>query len=134
MKLRWKILLVIAAAALCVYAFGATPRANMKKFYDGYNEEYFANSLPDATVSWGDLTSIGDIAVTYLHKDGTIDIIVDRRKNPSTRQAQASLLHEMCHVATWPASDGPKDDPDHGAKHEACMLRLAEQGAMKGVW
>ena len=135
MKLRWKILLVIGLGAAWFWAsnaWGQSRRIDLKKYYVGYNEDYFDNTLPDIPVVWGNLSSQNWLGVTFLKEDGTPrEIVIDRYAHPYPRQALQTLQHEMCHVSLRGEPDGVDS---HGPKHEACMLRLAEKGAMHGIW
>ena len=143
MKLRWKIALIIGLGVLYFWvsnAFGSQAqqdknRIDLKMWYNTYNEEYFDNELPDIPVHWGDLTSQGWLGITFFREgeNGEFiprEIIIDRRGHPYPRQALSSLQHEICHVYVH-APDGLDG---HGPEWDACMLRLAVKGGMKGVW
>ena len=104
--------------------------AQLQKWYEGINEEYFWNQLPkNVTVKWGDLAAWGDMGVTLYRPDGSILILIERKLNPAPRVAEITAFHEACHVKTH----GQEFD-DHGPKFEACMVHLADQGAFKGLW
>jgi hypothetical protein len=100
----------------------------LQSWYDGLNEEYFMNRLPRASVTWGDLTALNDMGATMHPEDGFV-IIIDRKTNPTTKTAEATVAHELCHVATW----GVEFDA-HGPKFQSCMVNLANKGAFEGVW
>ena len=136
MSTRWKIILAILLAFFASYLWGATPRPDMQKFYAGYNEEYFDDTLPkDVTVTWANLSQQHNLGITYEYENGRIEIKIDRAGNPSERQAQLTLLHEMCHVKVGVGlDDGPSSDRGHGPEHEACMVRVALRGGFKGLW
>lgn len=104
--------------------------AQLQRWYEGVNEEYFANKLPkDTTVQWGDLSNSKDVGTTLRRPDGTYAIWIDPVQNPNKRSAALTAYHEMCHVA------GPVADfSTHGPRFQACMLHLAEVGAFRELW
>lgn len=104
--------------------------AQLQRWYEGVNEEYFANKLPkDTTIKWADLTPLKDMGTTMRRSDGGFAILLDPVQNPNKRTAALTAYHEMCHVAV-PVSSFE----EHGAKFQACMLHLAEVGAFKDLW
>lgn len=107
--------------------------AQLQRWYDGTNEEYFANELPkNVEVKWGDLTEKGDMGYSVIRADESWLITIDRKTNPTNGQAELTEMHEICHVYLY--SKGDAEFNSHGDKFQACMLRLANQGAFKGLW
>lgn len=101
----------------------------LKRWYEGVNEEYFANKLPkDTEVLWVDLSVHGDMAETLRHMDGSFLIEIDPVQNPNKRVAALTAYHEICHIAAV------SEFNTHGPKFQACMLRLAEAKAFNDLW
>jgi SprT-like family len=107
------------------------PSHDPQVWYAQYNEEYFWKSLPDDTEV--DLVTdlpdgnMGTAVCADFHRQCVIQI--EERSNPVTRSQKITLLHEMCHVATWRQQDNP-----HGSKWQACMHRIADRGAFDNLW
>jgi hypothetical protein len=104
----------------------ADQREDLVKWYDGYNEEYFLNQLPSARVEWGEM---GNMGVTYEEAGGPL-IVISEKYHPSFKEAQMTLLHEMCHVKL--RNDHYFDI--HGPPFQQCMHDLANQGAFDDLW
>ena len=100
----------------------------LQSWYDGLNEEYFMSRLPRASVTWGDLTALNDMGATMHPEDGFV-IIIDRKTNPTTKTAEATVAHETCHVSTWDL-----EFDAHGPKFQSCMVNLANKGAFEAIW
>jgi hypothetical protein len=100
----------------------------LQGWYDGPNEKYFLNQLPAAKVKWGDLTAQNMMGFTIRWDEKNFLIVVDRETNPTYSTAEFTIAHEQCHVATW------SEITSHGPKWQACMVRLAEQGAFAEIW
>jgi SprT-like family len=142
LRIRTKVLLVIAAAATWFWLShgtvgerrGTLTNVNLQAYHEGYNEKYFAGQLPsNVTVTWGDLTAQDDMGQVQQRLDGSFLIVIDRNTNQTDKQALLTMQHEECHVAVdYVEQDASLDD--HGPAFNACMLRLAERGAMKGLW
>lgn len=137
LKIVFVIWLILMAAL--VHAFRANfvthksappiSEAKLNLWYQGINEEYFSSTLPkNVEVKWGDLTLLKDMGVTNRHADGSYTIVLDPKQNPNRRIAEFTEYHEICHIATPPEVD------QHGPKFQACMLRLAQEGAFKDLW
>jgi len=110
---------------------GSLTDAQLQRWYEGANEEYFANKLPkNVTVKWGDLSWDNDIGLTQHRPDGSYTITIDPKENPARSEALLTLFHETCHIATW--NSGFLDV--HGPPFQTCMLRLAEKGAFQDLW
>lgn len=132
---RIAIFVTLDLLLLCVLAvnvFGA-PNPTLKQFYDGYNEQYFMNQLPaDTTVVYGD-PGQDRMGVTLPAGDQAFQIIISKKFNPSTKEALATLLHEMCHVK-MNVYHIPTDLDGHGPNFTAEMRRLAAAGAFDELW
>ena len=133
MKTRTKILLTILLAVLYFIICQMVQAAELCLLQDDYNtfnRDYFLGQLPkNANVRWTDLSLQQDMGMTWIDEAGVRQIRIDRKTNPVLRQAQLTLLHEMCHIKT----DGRELD-NHGIKWQACMVNLAEHGAMHDLW
>ena len=86
---------------------------------------------------WADLIPVTydgkvffQLGETEFRGAGTV-IRVDRRANPARATARLTLLHEMCHVENRVEH---RYFAAHGADFQACMLRLAKNGAFTEVW
>jgi hypothetical protein len=108
-----------------------TPSAysrNIQQQYANFNGWWFEGKLPkDVTVTWG--SAEGYMAITKGDDDRALSIEINPKYGVSEKQIAALEFHEMCHVAIW-----NEDSRSHGKKWQACMLRLAEQGAFENVW
>jgi predicted SprT family Zn-dependent metalloprotease len=91
---------------------------NLHSMYADINRESFQGSLPDARVSWADLSN--DLGRTYAYTDGTFEIQIDPT-NKTLEQVRSVLSHEQCHVLTIPDLNG---QDAHGEKFQRCMLRF----------
>lgn len=141
MKTRWKILIAVGAGILASYLINASPitptTAIMQAEFDEYNRKYFDNQLENVTVIVGDLTANTQMGLTTKRKDNSFLITIDRKTNPILKTADLTMLHEMCHVrldGKMFLAVGESTLDAHGPAHEACMLDLAKQGAMKDLW
>lgn len=133
MKTRTKIFLAVLAGVL--YFIGcqmiqAAELCLLQDDYANFNHDYFLGQLPaNVNVEWANLGLQNDMGMTWVDESGIRQIRIDRKTNPVIRQAQLTLLHEMCHIKT----DGREFDV-HGIKWQACMVDLAEHGAMHDLW
>jgi hypothetical protein len=100
-------------------------KINLVDWYNGYNEQYFLNQLPAARVEWGEM---GNMGITYMGASPLI--VISEKYNPSFREAQMTLLHEMCHVKLSPVLVFD----DHGPEFQQCMHNLANEGAFDELW
>lgn len=98
----------------------------LRRWYRDYNRRYFGGRLPVDTVCYYSTVDhcYGDCACDAA---GRFTI----RVNPDITSRRCSrrftLLHEMAHVAVWPRRT-------HGKYFDSEMLRLANAGALKGLW
>lgn len=121
--------LAIIAMLLFFSATAEPLPSTLQTYYGQVNETYFWDSLPkDTSVKLEkNLPVMGDTWCEAPHANCSIR--VDETSNPILREQEITLLHEMCHVATW----GQEPDP-HGLKWMECMHRLADAGAMDNLW
>jgi hypothetical protein len=107
-----------------------TPEVNdtvLKQDYLDYNYGYFGNRLPkDTIVMLGPAYAYGreNLGLTVHWNEYIIEI--NPKYHLTQKQADITLLHEMCHVANW--------GKYHSPEWQACMLDLAEQGAFSDLW
>lgn len=100
--------------------------AELRCLFNFYNRTYFFNHLPPTEIKWDNMHSIKRMGQTSCTDTGCL-IKMDPVYNIAYPVAQATLLHEMCHVETRLEFD------DHGKKWDACMDRLWISGAFKGL-
>jgi hypothetical protein len=138
-KTRWMILIAVVLGVIfswIVYAeelpFAPTV-AELQSAQKEFNRLYFYGGLPALDIKIGDLSKQGDIAQTTRRPDGSFLIVLDQRLNPTLKQAEMTLIHEDCHV------EDRQNDRDEGVNsHElawdACMFRVVDKGAFRGIW
>jgi len=137
--------LTIVAAALCAYAESVVAPKKVSwnndqlvKMFQAQDDEYFGGRLPkNAIVHWQDipLDSDGTYVMGLMHyfpESDSYEIDIDTKTNITMSTAYATLEHEECHVAN--DVDGVTQEDPHGPAFQKCMLDLASEGAMKGVW
>lgn len=115
-------------AARSTKSYVTLDNAQLNLWAQGINDGYFGGKLPNVPVQWGDLTLLQDIGIT-LGNETPNQIVLDRKMNPSDKQALMTLLHEECHVATW-----NKQLDVHGSLWKKCMIGLADAHAMDDLW
>ena len=104
----------------------------LEPWYLGYNVKYFNNELPTTKIFIDhELKDDATMAVTHFIGE-IIYIRFNRRYEPDGNQARETLLHEMCHIRLKVDSDFELDN--HGQKWQACMHKLANQGAFEDLW
>ena len=139
MKTRWKILITIALAVLFwKLAYGMDHRpieGHLKDTYMTLNDQYFYGALPvsKTKIVIVDLTQYDDVAKIDTLDDGEWLISIDKKMNPIEKQAEMSLIHEMCHQYDF-VQNIDEGLSGHNEKWYGCMLRVAEAGGMKDRW
>ena len=103
----------------------------LSQWYLGYNHQYFQDELPQDTVLSRDLHDDRFMALT-TYVDGRYHIQINPRYNESRKSERIDILHESCHVLMFIENDYELDD--HGPHWQACMHRLAHQGAFESLW
>jgi hypothetical protein len=136
MKTRTKVLITIALAVIWFKGCQSLKAAEvclLEQKYAIFNQDYFLDQLPTkVNILWADMTNQdlkGDMGATWIDEAGVRQIRIDRKTNPVSRQAELTLLHEQCHIKVY----GRELDM-HGIKWQACMVDLAEHGAMHDLW
>jgi hypothetical protein len=106
----------------------------LQEEYAEHNQTYFYGTLPkDITIKYTDLDKDGNIGEESEAKSGHFTISLDKKTNPYLVMADLTLYHEECHVYLTVNKVSDPTGP-HGEAFQGCMLRLAELGAMNGVW
>ena len=100
--------------------------------YRRFNEDLFYGGLPTKNIK---------IVPTYLPtamgelsgEDGQWVIRIDKESNPIQRQAEMTLIHEMCHLSD--KINGENEGFDgHSYAWETCMENIAARGQFKDIW
>ncbi len=98
----------------------------LKRWYREFNRKWWADELPhDVDLLYAPMRE----TVAELDHDqaGTPVIRIDPLFSICPRMVCLALLHEMAHIRLRPLRG-------HGATFQAEMQRLAQAGAMKGLW
>lgn len=139
------VIAVFALVASTAYAIKIQKREFddrvLQQWYASYNEIIFGSELPSNTkVTWMDLSAVSvldnpshPMGMTIHDLGGkNFKIEIDKDYNPAEVTENETLIHEMCHVEVEFVE---KDElENHGAKWQACMLRVAEHGGFADVW
>ena len=99
---------------------------SITKDYQELNKEWFKNKL-SSNIVIGVFHNPGVIAETSKQGD-TFVIVFNPEYNKTPVQTELTLFHEMCHIETW------GEFTKHGKQWEACMHRLAMEGAFDTLW
>lgn len=133
---RFLVALALVASFLTPTVHSEPQYVTLSQLYDGYNTEYFFGSLPKtARVEWGEMINpdSGKPDMGQTDRIGPIyHIIISVHYHPSMKEAQITLLHEMCHVQIW--QSGLTELDQHGPLWKDCMHRLADEGAFDDLW
>ena len=116
--------------------FGYNTRANtqedmevhLRAQYVSVNAQYFGDRLPEPTIHYSNLPDGRDVIGFSTDLTTNPIIYVVPKYNLKNEQADETLRHEMCHVAT------SYEDFDHGPAWQNCMKSLADRGAFEGIW
>jgi len=144
MKIKSLFLVSFLAAA----GLAASPTSNLtlhglQSDFLKYNDAFFYGGLPKATtVMWADLSQWDDMGRIERRSDGSFVILVDPKYHVALKQAQMTLLHEMCHeknllqinIVAGTTKDESEGLEGHGAAFDTCMLNIAQHGAFKDLW
>lgn len=105
------------------------PRSDrqLRRWYRDYNRRHFGGKLP-ADVAIVYETVAGAFGDCLKMADGWFRIRINPDLNIGRRSRRFTLVHEMAHVKLWDRNQR------HGPVFDAEMLRLANAGAMKGLW
>lgn len=98
--------------------------------YDADNAQFFESALPNAIVRFKHLE--GALAKTVFAETNHPIIYIDIDSNGSSNQLHMNMFHEECHIA----EKGPRPvrGSDHNMDFQACLLKLANAGAMREWW
>jgi len=137
-SMKLQILIVLALS----FTFGNVTKYDLKTDYLNYNTDYFYGALPaNTSVIWGDLSQYDDMGRIDERGNGSMLITIDPRYHMTLKQADMSLLHEMCHEKTGlriNISVGLTQEEEgfdgHGPVFQNCMIDLAKKGAFKDLW
>ncbi len=103
----------------------------LNQWYFAFNHQYFQDELPNDVIITRTLNDDRFMALTFENSEH-YHIAINPKYNISTKSERIDLLHEMCHVQMFIENDYQLDD--HGSHWQACMHRLANQGAFENLW
>lgn len=104
---------------------------SLKEDYNTFNNGYFDGKLPDIPVTYISVENadIGDTKCEWgLGGATSCRIFINAYYDRDRREADLTLFHEMCHIATAPSFDA------HGPAWQKCMHNLANAGAFDDLW
>jgi hypothetical protein len=148
MTLRWKILITVLLAVIFVWVFGCASQIEHDRIPDDYkpttgklwaeyraiNELAFDGGLPEKETSI-ELTELdGDMGDVIMPTDGgPYYIHIDRKRHPLEKEAEITLIHEVCHQydQIHKISEGLDS---HGVGFQNCMLHVAQRGGFNDLW
>jgi hypothetical protein len=146
MSLKWRILITIILAVIFWGITGCTSPeqgkvsdhkptvAALRTEFEEANLKYFYGSIPRNTeIVLGDLTAEEYMGLTTQRSDGSFLITIDTKTHPLEKEAELTLLHELCHVDDKVAGASEGWD-GHSDAFQACMQHLAANGALKDLW
>ena len=139
------LIILIASLGACVgnsVLASPKPAVNAKfleGIYDLYNNSYFDGNLPrnTAILYAADPDGSEDIGDTVCSLDPrsnlpmTCTIYINPYANRAQPVAIATMIHEICHIATLQRGHG---DGGHDKDWQNCMLNVAKEGGFEGVW
>ncbi len=98
--------------------------------YIADSNEYFDGKLPIAPILYEDMAGDDDPLAATISENGKLEeIIISSYYARDWSTIIVNLHHEECHAALLKTEEF---DP-HGPKWQACMDRLYEEGAFKGL-
>jgi hypothetical protein len=103
----------------------------LKAWYASNNHQYFQDELPTDVVITHNLHDDRFQAVTFYEND-YYHIVFNPKYNQSGKVERMNLLHESCHILI--AVEKTEEFETHGKRWQACMHRLADQGAFEDLW
>lgn len=143
MKTSHKILITIILAVLAVLLFGFSwphrtdhrpTEGHLKADYLEYNEKYFYGGLPTSTeIKIVDLGAWDHMAEVNQDGAGKWHIRIDAYDHPTEKQADMSVIHEMCHIEDEINKRNEGLD-SHSGPFQACMVRVADLGGFTILW
>lgn len=147
----WKLAIIEITVLIAVGILGSTSgihaapvnhrptEAGLLNDFRDYNDRYFYGALRNVTIKLTDLSAYDQMGLTESRSNGTFVISIDIATNPVWKEADLTLLHEMCHVKLKDSinlvpGETNKDWDSHGSGFQSCMIHLAEHGAFNGLW
>jgi hypothetical protein len=103
--------------------------------YREINREFFYGGLPEnkTTVLLTDLSKDDYMGYTDHRADGSWVILIDKESHPREKEAEMTLIHEMCHQENI-ISHNDEGIDGHSLAFQACMLSKAKNGAFEFLW
>lgn len=123
--------------ALLALSLACGPSANdeamsqrLASDFELYNQAYFGSQLPATAVHfeepWDQDHKKHLMGALWHMGAGQHLIQISPYYAPDPKEANLTLLHEMCHLDTG--------EHEHTSRWQACMHRLASEGAMDNLW
>jgi hypothetical protein len=98
--------------------------------YIADSNEYFDGKLPIAPILYEDMAGDNDPLAETVSENGRLSkIVISSYYARDWSTIMVNLHHEECHAALLKANEFES----HGPKWQACMDRLYEEGAFKGL-
>lgn len=106
----------------------------LEKWFQTYNDTYFDGKLVVSSVAFAEMP-LSTMGMTTCEVVGTkiCWIRISKHYQDTPPVYLETILHEACHVQIMQSIQGDELE-SHGPRFQACMLRLAEAGALKGLW
>lgn len=117
-------------------------KSGLQRWFDEYNRLYFDGRLPQCKVVWS-LTLVDEDPNVLGDFDAAarpLVIRISKTLKGWDKLTRLTLLHEMVHVALMDdpvardAHDDTVCDPKADAIFDHEMLKLAQKGALNGLW
>lgn len=109
-------------------------KTELQKYFDHFNNKYFDSRLHDIHVRWatGKITNENLCGVMWSCESEyePLEIVIQRSKRPWVWKLV--LLHEMVHADL--CLNHCSFFSKHGVEFNEGMLKLANQGALVGIW
>lgn len=106
---------------------------NLNRIYAAYNHTYFRNRLPKVDLRYTNRRFLGgSLAITLQFPGAFIAIRIWRGLADIPTFLRLVILHEMCHVKLL--LKHPGQNINHNEPFQREMLRLAADGAFRGLW
>ena len=135
MKIKWlwfAIIIGILLLAMAVAAQTTGRSPELTQFYNDTNVKYFGARLPSGLVMLDKSINPPDLGVTVPCGEHCYTITVFSYWVPDTNEQRMVVLHEMCHVDLEETNTVELDM--HGPAFQACMRKLAAEGAFDKLW
>lgn len=96
------------------------------RLFRKFNENYFEGRLPEPILRYEHIIEMRCFGLCEKIEDQFV-ITIDPQWASTRSFRHMTVLHEMVHIAIWPAAT-------HGKKFQDEMMRLALEGAFKEIW